>query len=195
MSQLSTQLKGLFPQINDWIIILANVLFFMLVQTYFFKYIAAQQYEYVLETKLQTFKTLAKYNPEFAYALQHVKQESLKKLEQVAAQQRKQREEINNELEFTYCWQPIIVVSSVIALLVISLYLKKQAWTKVDSANLLFVVLAYSTELFIFFFIIRKYVFIGDINLWTRALQKQLENACANFNDEEWFKQLLKNQV
>ena len=179
VQKVSDILKNV-PKINDWIIILANVLFFMVVQTYFFKYIASQQYEYVLETKLQTFRTLAKYNPEFAYVLQRSKAESLAKYEQLAKQQKEKRQKLNKELEFRYCWIPIMVTSGIIAALTILMYMRKTEWTRVDTYNLLFVMLAYSTELFIFFFVIRKYIFIGDNNLWTRTLDKQLQNACVD---------------
>ena len=38
----------------------------------------------------------------------------------------------------------------------------KRKWNDVDSLSLLFVILAYCTELFFFFFIVRKYEFVGD---------------------------------
>lgn len=163
------------PKPNDWIIILANVLFFMVVQTYFFKYIASQQYEYVLETKLQFLRTLAKHNPEFAYLIQHSNRDAQEKYKKTAESQHEQRKKANDSLEFMYCWIPIICTS---ALIVAIIFFKHQKWTRIDTYNLLFVMLAYSTELFIFFFVIRKYLFIGDNNLWTRILDKQLVRKC-----------------
>jgi hypothetical protein len=38
----------------------------------------------------------------------------------------------------------------------------KRKWNNVDNLSLLFVTLAYCTELFFFFFIVRKYEFVGD---------------------------------
>ena len=48
---------------NDLIPVLSNVIFFVIVQTLFFKYVASKQYEDVLENKLDFFKILSKNLP------------------------------------------------------------------------------------------------------------------------------------
>ena len=48
---------------NDLIPVLSNVIFFVIVQTLFFKYVASKQYEVVLESKLDFIKTICDNDP------------------------------------------------------------------------------------------------------------------------------------
>ena len=54
------------------------------------------------------------------------------------------------------------VIFSLMLLHIIFIMKSTRKWNDVDTLSLLFVTLAYCTELFFFFFIVRKYEFVGD---------------------------------
>ena len=156
---------------NDWLVIIANVLFFMVVQTLFFKYIASQQYENVLISKLDMIKLAMQKNPAFKRQILELKKDYQQKYEKIAKEQQAKREIINRDLTWKYCTQ--LIVFTVTIFIGIAVFVKsKRGWQNIDTLNMLFVTLAYSTELFFFFFIVRKYEFVGDNYILTNVLQK-----------------------
>lgn len=156
---------------NDWLVILANVLFFMVVQTLFFKYVASQQYEDVLVSKLEMIKLAMQKNPAFKRQILELKKDYQQKYQKLAKEQEAKREIINRDLTWKYCTQ--LIVFTVAVFVGIAVFVKsKRGWEDIDSLNMLFVTLAYSTELFFFFFIVRKYEFVGDNYILTNVLQK-----------------------
>jgi hypothetical protein len=162
---------------GDWIVVFSNVLFFMVVQTAFFWYIASRQYENVLISKLEMFKLAAQKNSTFKRKLKTIQEEYTKKYKSQADQLAKEREKINKELTWKYCGKLIVVVSGIIGLLVLSyFFVKGKSWNNVDTLNMLFVTLAYCTELFFFFFIVRKYEFVGDNYILTNLFQNILND-------------------
>lgn len=157
---------------SDWIVILSNVLFFMLVQTAFFWYIASKQYENVLSSKLDTLKLLASKNSTFKRKLDNFKDEYISKHEQKAKELETERAKLNKKLTWKYCGKLIVVTTLVLFAIVISyFFVKGRPWNDVDTLNMIFVTLAYCTELFFFFFIVREYEFVGDNYILTSVLQ------------------------
>lgn len=156
---------------NDWLVIIANVLFFMVVQTLFFKYIASQQYEEVLISKLDMIKLAMQKNPAFKRQILELKKDYQEKYKNIAKEQEARREIINRDLTWKYC--TLLIVITVAIFVGIAVFVKsKRGWEDIDTLNMLFVTLAYSTELFFFFFIVRKYEFVGDNYILTNVLQK-----------------------
>jgi hypothetical protein len=156
---------------NDWLVIIANVLFFMVVQTLFFKYIASQQYEEVLTSKLDMVKLAMQKNPAFKRQILELKKDYQQKYKDIAKAQEAQRKVVNQDLTWKYC--TVLIVIAVLTFVSIAIFVKsKRGWQDIDTLNMLFVTLAYSTELFFFFFIVRKYEFVGDNYILTNVLQK-----------------------
>jgi len=156
---------------NDWLVIIANVLFFMIVQTLFFKYEASRQYEEVLVSKLDMIKLAMQKNPAFKRQILELKKDYQQKYEKLAKEQEAHREIINHNLTWKYCTQLIVI--TIIIFVSIAVFVKSErGWENIDTLNMLFVTLAYSTELFFFFFIVRKYEFVGDNYILTNVLQK-----------------------
>lgn len=156
---------------NDWVIILTNVLFFTIVQILFFKFIASKQYETVLVSKLDIIKRYSKKNPEFKEFIDKNKQNFLETNNIDIKKQRKERENNNYKLIIDYCSKPIIIsIFALILILVISktdmfssiLNINKTNWNDVYTLGLIFVLLAYGTEILFFLFIVKKYEFVGD---------------------------------
>ena len=168
---ISFKYKNLNVNENDWVIILTNVLFFTIVQILFFKFIASKQYETVLVSKLDIIKRYSKKNPEFKEVIDKNKQNFLETNNIDIKKQRKERENKNYKLIIDYCSKPIIIsIFALILILVISktdmfssiLNINKTNWNDVYTLGLIFVLLAYGTEILFFLFIVKKYEFVGD---------------------------------
>jgi hypothetical protein len=160
---------------NEWIIILTNVIFFMVVQTLFFKFIASKQYENVLENKLDMVKDFVKRNPKMRDNLKISKSENKKKLDPIAKKQLKEREKLNRELTWLYCGIPIVITAVCMAY-VLFVMKKTREWSTVDSLGVFYVIFAYSTEILFFFFMVKKYEFVGDQYIVSSALAEILKS-------------------
>jgi hypothetical protein len=168
---ISFKYKNLNVNENDWVIILTNVLFFTIVQILFFKFVASKQYENVLVSKLDIIKRYSQKNPDFKELIDKNKQNFLETNNIDIQKQRKEREKKNYKLIIDYCSKPIAIsIFALILILVISktdmfssiLNIKKTNWNDVYTLGLIFVLLAYGTEILFFLFIVKKYEFVGD---------------------------------
>lgn len=159
----------------NWIGIVCNVLFFMVVQTGFFYYIASNQYQNVLESKLKLLNVLKEKNKTIEYRLNNIKQQS-QDLKITAETQKINREKNNIQLTKDYCGKSI--GAGLILLVFVLLFTNsKRSWAHSDTINLLIIVFGYSTEILFFFFIVRKYQFVGDQYMISSILEySDLEN-------------------
>ena len=83
---------------NDLIPVLSNVIFFVIVQTLFFKYVASKQYEVVLESKLNFIKTICNNDPFLKKYIYEFKHKYLDKNKDIVIQQETKR---NGCVEFS----------------------------------------------------------------------------------------------
>ena len=177
---------------NDWFIVFANVLFFMVVQTAFFYFIASKEYEDVIVSKLDIVKRYASKNEIFKMLVNMYKNKYLEDNKQEIEKQTKERKQNNEKLTLEYCGVPILIVSSIVVLLLVATktkvlskvtinnatikgLLNSTPWNKYDNLGLILVLLAYITELFFFFFIVKKYEYVGD-NYILNNLFKSVSN-------------------
>jgi membrane associated rhomboid family serine protease len=172
-----TSLEKIYP--NDWIIILSNVIFFMVVQTLFFRYVASKQYESVLKNKLSLVQKLSDKDESLKEVLTKFKVEYLAENNEKIGIQKRNRELANNQLETRYSW--VYVAYAVIALLIVFTF-TNQRWQPVHSLGLIMVVFAYITELYFFFFIVQKYEFVGDHYLYSKIYNKVTREDKLKFN-------------
>lgn len=145
----------------DWIVIFSNVLFFMVVQTFFFLFIASKQYETVLAGKMDFVSRFANKSQYMKNKLKSMKDDYIAQNGKVAERQLKERTQENKKYIMKYCVLPITLV---VGALLFVIFFKKYStpWSSIDSLNLALVLLAYATELYFFFFIVRKFEFVGD---------------------------------
>jgi hypothetical protein len=155
---------------NDLIPIMTNVLFFMIVQTLFFKYIASKQFEVVLESKLDFLKVLSEENPKVKRAVDDYKVKFISNNKDIVKNQERLREEDNMKTTKTYLGIPILI-GSLIFLHLIFIMSSKRSWNSVDTLAVLFVALAYATEIIFFFSIVRQYEFVGDHYIMNKVLK------------------------
>jgi hypothetical protein len=148
-------------QRNDLIIILSNVLFFMVVQTLFFVLVASKQYETVLVSKIDLVKAVYSKFPNIKQSLIKTKNKYVQDNSELVSKQSKARKKENEHLIWKFCGVPIVV--TLVAMAYLFLFSKsREPWSDVDTLGLMYVVLGYLTELCFFFFIVRKYEFVGD---------------------------------
>jgi hypothetical protein len=160
-------------------LILFNVLFFMVVQTLFFKYIVSKEYDALLEEKMETIKYFLsndeKLNKDFDILkdnyLNNINTYYGKTNTEVAKEQLKLRKEHNNKLYLYHALIPIAVVIFLIILVLI--FIKKGTWSYSTTISLLSVALVYIPEILVFLFVIKKYYHIGNIDVITK-LYKEL---------------------
>jgi hypothetical protein len=144
---------------NDLIPIFLNVIFFIIVQTIFFIYVASKQFENVLKEKLNFVKVLSNNNQYINNIITTLKNNYVigKDYTNVILE----REKYNNKLLTIYCGIPMGIICLFLIYILFIMKSDKQ-WTNVDTLSIFFVTLAYITELFLFFCVISQYIFIGD---------------------------------
>jgi Na+/glutamate symporter len=133
----------------------------MVVQTFFFIFIASKQYENVLADKMNIVSRYVNKNETVKQNFRELKSEYLKKSGSAAKKQYDERQVQNKSLINKFCVLPIAVALAVL-MYVIFVMGSKNPWNNIDSLNLVLVLLAYATELYFFFFVVRKYEFVGD---------------------------------
>lgn len=156
---------------NDLIPVICNVIFFVIVQTLFFKYVASKQYEVVLESKLDFVRTLCDNDPYIKQQIYTYRDQYLKDNADIVKIQEEKRNEKNMKLYYLYSGIPLAVFSLML-FHVLFLMKSRRKWNDVDTLSLIFVTLAYCTELFFFFFIVRKYEFVGDHYIISDVIDK-----------------------
>ena len=155
-------------------LILFNILFFMVVQTLFFKYIVSKEYDVLLEEKLETIKYFLsndeKLNKDFDILkdnyLNNINTDNGKTNTEIAEEQLKLRTEHNNKLYLFHALIPIAVVLLLIILVLV--FMKKGTWTYSTTISLLSVALVYVPEILVFLFVIKKYYHIGNFDIMTK---------------------------
>jgi len=154
-------------RLSNMVIIFSNILFFIVVQTLFFKYIASKQFEIVLKDKINIFNTYLKYDSEQKEKIKkYLEKDETKQMLEKGKLQENERNKLNNKLIIKWIGIPFIVTLIIFIASVGRLKLQNKYWTKIHTGLLLLVVTAYLTELFVYFAIVRQYKFYGDHELY-----------------------------
>lgn len=155
-------------RLSNMIIMFSNILFFIVVQTLFFKYIASKQFEIVLEDKVDILNEYLKYDEQQKEKIKvYMEKEETKELIKKGNEQEKKRDKLNNNLIMKWIGIPFIIVLIIFIASVGRLKLQGKYWTKIHTGLLLLVVTAYLTELFIYFGIVKQYQFYGDQKIYS----------------------------
>ena len=161
-----------------WINILLTVLFFIIVQTLFFLYIVSKQYDDVILAKAKLISILGEKNNAVKLYIDTIKQQQLDDLEAKAAIANYKRYELNKELVIKYCFIPANVIGGllILALLYSIINVNGPKWTYIESISLVLILTSYLTELYFFFFIVKKYEMVGDTEILYNV-SKSLSNS------------------
>ena len=137
----------------------SSYIFFIIIQTVFFIFVASKQFENILKDKLSFVKILSENNPYVYDIIQKIKSEYIVNKDYTSISL--YREIYNNELLAIYCGIPMGIIFIFLVYILFRMKSEK-SWDKVDSLSVFFVTLAYLTELFLFFCVITQYIFVGD---------------------------------
>ena len=169
---LNEGLSNVFKSQN-MIIIMSNIIFFIMVQTAFFYFIASKQFNNVLLDKVDIITNYANNNPDVKYSIKEtLESEKWQEIYDIAKDQKIERSKENVRLIIKWILPIIIFGLALLIYFVSKLRIKKENWSNVDNALLILVVGAFSTELLFFFGIVSKYNFYGDQQIYNNLLQK-----------------------
>jgi hypothetical protein len=170
---------------SNMVITLCNIIFFIVVQTLFFKFIASKQFNIVLQNKMGIINNFANNNLSVKKQIQeYLLTEEAKNISNNAKSENLVREKKNLKLIKNKIG-PILGLCFILLLMFIfiMIYNKnkniKPIWSSTDTAILSLVLFAYSTELMFYFGIVRNYEFFGDQELYNKLYNnvKQYINA------------------
>lgn len=187
---------NLFKRISDtvlnfnnytWINIFTTILFFLIVQTLFFLFIASKQYDTLLLSKTKLISQLGGYNTSVKQTIEVIKEDAEVELKEKAEEANKIRYKANRKLLIQYCIIPIVVITLILTSILLYTFLskttKKNRWSSIETISLILILGSYLTELYFFFFIVRKYEIIGDHEIFYKSfsalsnnLELQLDN-------------------
>lgn len=151
------------------IVIFANVMFFMIIQTLFFRYIASKQFNVVIRDKANIMNEYLKYNKEASKEYDVYKNsKEVNEIKKNAKKQFKERDGINIDNTKTWIGIPFSIVLFILVVLVgMIFYNKNNTWDSVDTVLLSLVVLAYATEVIFYIGLVRQYQFYGDQSIYS----------------------------
>jgi hypothetical protein len=145
----------------------------MIMQTLFFKFIISTEYETFIKEKINTVNYYLDRDQDAKDFLINYKNNNIETITNEALEQKKIRDNKNIYLYIYYCILPILLVVLLFILIIIlnykSLIFKKSEKFKgVDYFNFGLILLVYIPNIIIFFFVIKKYQFIGNIDIFNR---------------------------
>jgi hypothetical protein len=153
---------------SNMVIAFLNIIFFIIVQTLFFKYFASKQFNTVLENKIDILNTYSELDPQAKEIIDaHLNSPQAAFIKEIAEYQELEREELNNKLIKKWIGIPL-TLSIILLIILFSLLLREDSvnrWNGSDTAVLSLIVGAYATELMFYFGIVRQYEFYGDMQL------------------------------
>jgi hypothetical protein len=147
---------------HEIFLLLFSIMIFMIIQTLFFHFIISKEYNEVLNEKMNSIKYFFSNNKNLKIKFDEFKTNYLIKNKKIAEEQTKKRENINNVLYIKHCVIPILVVF-VIMIIFLFIYLgNKKHWSFLHVFNLFLILIVYIPEFIIYFFVIKKYQYIGN---------------------------------
>lgn len=167
---MSSEFKTNVFDSANMIVVLSNVIFFIVVQTMFFKYVASKQFNIVLEDKAGIVGEYLKYDPNANEKFRRFKNsEQVKIIKQNAKKQEALREKENAESTMMWIGIPLLVIGAFLIFFVIKLFYKQEHWDTTDTMLLSFVVFAYLIEVVFYLGIVRQYQFYGDQSIYSNV--------------------------
>lgn len=159
-------MPGVFDP-NNMLVVVANVIFFIVVQTLFFRFVATRQFLNVISNKVGIFNEYLKYDPETSEKVkEYVNTDDTKNAHVAGKEEKKKRNKKNTVLILKWIG-PVLMIALGFLIYYIVQVAKQSTWSMVDGSMLSLVVLAYSTELLFYFLIVRQYEFYGDQELYS----------------------------
>ena len=143
------------------ILVLVNVLFFIVSQTLFFRYVASRQYSTVLKKGVDDLVSSDPIIRDTIYKYKNLLYDETR-----ARRLRKVREAKNRKLEKDYCWSWFNLFAVCLSLVLV---FTSTPWTSVDTLGLFLVIIGYTTEVIFYYTVVKRYIFI-DMSIVKKLL-------------------------
>lgn len=163
---------------SNMIVVFANIIFFMVVQTLFFRYVASKQFDIVLTNKAQIVADYLQYDKDAALKYQYFKSsEQAAKIREEAEKQQKQRDDDNFNSMLKWIGIPVFIAVFIMIVFISMIFIKdNEEWDNVDTILLSFVFCAYIAEILFYLGIVNKYEFYGDQSIYSNLYQEISDN-------------------
>ena len=157
---------------NEVFLILINIIIFMIVQTLFFKFIISTEYETFVKEKLNTVNYYLDRDQDAKDIMIDYKNNNIEIIKKEALGQQEFRNDKNKFLYIYYCIIPIIFVVLLFIVIIILnyksiIFKKSEKFGGIHYFNFALVLLVYVPNIVIFFFVVKKYQFIGNIEIFS----------------------------
>jgi hypothetical protein len=174
-----------------------NIGFFMVVQIAFFYIIASKQIDVIIESKADILHNYTKHSSKANANIQkYINSKNFKEKQNAAQLTKKERLRLNRKIIWIKLKPFLIFIFSIVlvSLLLIILFSMKKVQSKLnisesnikdltislsDKVLILFVLGAFSTELLFFFGMVKKYEFVGDMEI----LNASYKNFTKHYNN------------
>lgn len=170
----------------NMIVMWVNIIFFMVVQTLFFQFIASKQFNSVVQDKVGIMSEYLNNDPHAkAFMAENLESDYWIKNQSTARQHEKQRNDENWALLLKWVGIPLLISTFFLIVFIIKMRFSKngrnvdEIWKSCDTTFLCLVVLAYVTEILFFCGIVQKYEFYVDQKL----IYNVLENIKSNLDN------------
>lgn len=170
---MSSNVKSHVFDSPNMIIVLSNIIFFMVVQTLFFKYVASKQFNIVLEDKANIVGEYLKHDPDANEKFRKFKNsDDAQNIKKNADAQQAIREKQNWSSTLMWVGVPLLIIVALLIFFIVRLFFKNEVWDTTDTMLLSFVVFAYMVEVFFYIGVVRPYQFYGDQSIYDNLYHK-----------------------
>lgn len=173
----------MFKNLNsiDYILLLCNFCFFIIVQTLFFRFVASELVLTIIMDKIKNLKNFRGINILFS---SFISNSDLEILKEKGENDKKKRNNKNNMLIIRSILPISVFLLLIIIFLILFSYKKGNKWYLYHTKLLFAIIFAFTSELLIFFLLFRKYDFISVFELFHNILIKQQTNNTNEIIDE-----------
>lgn len=159
---------GVFESSN-MIVTVSNIIFFIVVQTMFFYFIASKQFNVVLNNKVGILNEFASRDDELRSNIKaFFASDAYKQIEEAAEVEAEERVAYNTKLIKNWIVPPLLACIALLLIFLIKRSVYNEPWGAADTLGLILVVSAYTTEVLFYLGIVRRFEFYGDIQIYDK---------------------------
>ena len=152
---------------QNMLVVMANIIFFIVVQTLFFRFVATGQFINVMSGKVDILNEYIKYDSNAKSKVKaFVESDQVQEI-LVKAHIEKKARNAKNTASILKWIGPILLVFTAILIYYVVRVAQTKVWTSTDSVMLSLVAFAYLTELIFYFTIVKQYQFYGDHKIYS----------------------------
>lgn len=155
------------------IAILLNCLIFYTAQHFFFNYIISKQLEKVVLDKVEILKLLMKEDENIKNNILNNINEEFDTVKENSAKIKASRHQINKGTTFKFIAIPIVILITLIIFFFLNIK-TTQRFNSFDFISIIAIFLAYVSEIYFLFMIVKKYIHIGDFKIINYVAEKLL---------------------